>query len=233
MSDRTSVQARMAAPPPRRALHGYETVVWDWNGTLLDDLDYCLQIANEIFGERGLAALSRERYREIFDFPVRLYYERAGLRLDELEFRALSVDFCARFERQLHGVPLFSRAAALVQSLAVRGTRQLVLSNAEQGSLLRQIERWGLAGVFSGVQGRSDTFATGKVEAGRALLARGGVSLGSSVLIGDTVHDAEVALELGMDCVLIASGHQSAERLSSAGCRVVESLEELAAELES
>src|SRR5688572_1482162 len=148
MSDRSNVSARRAATAPRRALHAYQTVVWDWNGTLLDDLDYCLQIANEIFGERGLAALSRERYREIFDFPVRLYYERAGLILDEAGFRALSVDFCARFERQLHGVPLFSRAAELVQLLATRGTRQLVLSNAEQGSLLRQIERWGWGATF-------------------------------------------------------------------------------------
>jgi phosphoglycolate phosphatase len=215
------------------ALAGHDTVVWDWNGTLLDDLDYCLEIANELFGERGLAALSRERYREIFDFPVRLYYERAGLLLSDAEFRALSVEFCARFERRLEGVSLFSRAPALVQSLAARGTRQLVLSAAEHGSLLRQIERWGLGALFDDVQGRSDTFATGKVEAGRALLTRRSVTLGRTVLIGDTVHDAEVAAQLGMSCVLIASGHQSAERLSSAGCRVVASLDELAEELGS
>lgn len=215
-----------------QTLHGYETVVWDWNGTLLDDLDYCLEIANELFGECGLAALSRERYRAIFDFPVRLYYERAGLSLDEAGFRALSVEFCARFERRLEGVPLFARASALVQSLATRGTRQLVLSNAEQGSLTRQIERWGLGALFDGVQGRSDTFATGKVEAGRALIAQRRVNLERAVLIGDTLHDAEVAAQLGLDCVLISAGHQSAERLSSAGCRVVESLDELAEELE-
>jgi phosphoglycolate phosphatase len=213
------------------ALRGYETVVWDWNGTLLDDLEHCLEIANELFGERGLAALSRGRYREIFDFPVRLYYERAGLTLDEAEFRALGVEFCARFEQRLEGVSLFSGAPALVQSLARRGTRQLVLSNAEQGSLLRQIERWRLGALFEGVQGRSDTFATGKVEAGRALLARRSVRHDRSVLIGDTLHDAEVAAQLGMACVLIASGHQSAARLSSAGCRVVASLDELGEEL--
>lgn len=215
------------------ALHGYETVVWDWNGTLLDDLDYCLEIANGLFGERGLAALSRERYREIFDFPVQLYYERAGLVLDEAGFRALSVEFCARFERRLEGVPLFPHAPALIGSLARRGTHQHVLSNAEQGSLLRQIERWGLGGAFDGVQGRSDTLATGKVEAGRSLLARRSLKLERTVLIGDTVHDAEVAAQLGMACVLVASGHQSAERLSGAGCTVVASLDELAGELES
>jgi phosphoglycolate phosphatase len=219
---------RSAATPVGQALYRYETVVWDWNGTLLDDLDYCLEIANELFVERGLAGLSRQRYREIFDFPVQLYYQRAGLELDDAAFRALSVEFCARFERRLEGVPLFARAPALVQSLGARGIRQLVLSNAEQGSLTRQIERWGLGVLFDAIQGRSDTFATGKVEAGRALLAGRRVDLARTVLIGDTVHDAEVATQLGMHCVLVASGHQSAERLASVGCRVVASLDELA-----
>jgi phosphoglycolate phosphatase len=216
----------------RERLHAYETIVWDWNGTLLDDLDSCLEIANELFDERGLAALTREHYRTIFDFPVRLYYERAGLRLDDAAFRALSVEFCARFDARLERIPLFSRAAQLLQRLAACGTRQLVLSNSEQSSLTRQIERWGLGGLFEHVQGRSDTFATGKIEAGRALLARSGVSQARAVLIGDTLHDAAVAAELGLDCVLVAAGHQSAERLADASCRVVASLDQLALELE-
>lgn len=232
VAEELTAEVRTGATPAGRALEGYETVVWDWNGTLLDDLDYCLEIANSLFGERGLRALSRERYREIFDFPVRLYYERAGLALDDAGFRALSVEFCARFEQRLERVSLFSRAPALVQSLAKRGTRQLVLSNAEQASLTRQIERWGFGALFDGVQGRSDTFATGKMEAGRALITRRSVNLARTVLIGDTVHDAQVAAQLGMHCVLVASGHQSEKRLSSAGCRVVASLDELADELE-
>ena len=228
----TAARERFVDAAPGRALHRYETIVWDWNGTLLDDLDSCLEIANELFEERGIAALSREHYRTIFDFPVRLYYERAGLCLDEAQFRALSAEFCARFEQRLARMPLFSRASALVQALAARGTRQLVLSNSEHGSLTRQIERWGLGAVFAGVQGRSDTFATGKVEAGRTLLAQSGVNEAGALLIGDTLHDAEVAAELGMDCVLVAAGHQSAERLSKARCRVVASLDLLATELD-
>jgi phosphoglycolate phosphatase len=226
------IRERFVDPASGRALDGYETIVWDWNGTLLDDLDSCLEIANELFEERGVAALSREQYRTIFDFPVRLYYERAGLRLDELQFRALSAEFCERFEQRLARMTLFSRASALVQALAARGTLQLVLSNSEHGSLTRQVERWGLSAVFAAVQGRSDTFATGKVEAGRTLLARSGVNEARAVLIGDTLHDAEVAAQLGMDCVLVAAGHQSAERLATAHCRVVASLDLLAAELD-
>ena len=106
-----------------------------------------------------------------------------------------------------------------------------MLSNSEQGSLTRQIERWGLSDLFEHVQGRSDTFATGKVEAGRALLARSGVSEARAVLIGDTLHDAEVAAELGIGCVLVAAGHQSVERLAHASCRVVASLAQLELEL--
>ena len=52
----------------------YETVIWDWNGTLLDDVTLSLSIVNELLLEHNIPILTRERYREIFDFPVRLYY---------------------------------------------------------------------------------------------------------------------------------------------------------------
>ena len=45
------------------------------------------------------------------------------------------------------------------------------------------------------------------------------------LLIGDTLHDAEVAAAADVDCVLVAHGHQSKERLKQSGAQVVDSLE--------
>ena len=55
-------------------------VFWDWNGTLLDDLAYAVDVRNRVFPRFGLPPIdSLERYYEQFTFPVRLYYERAGV----------------------------------------------------------------------------------------------------------------------------------------------------------
>ena len=42
------------------------------------------------------------------------------------------------------------------------------------------------------------------------------------LMIGDTIHDHEVALSIGVDCILVDYGHVSKERLVSTG-RVVRS----------
>ena len=55
------------------------TVVWDWNGTLLNDVELNCAIMNRMLLERGKKPLpDLETYRRIFGFPIKGYYERAG-----------------------------------------------------------------------------------------------------------------------------------------------------------
>ena len=213
----------------------YDAVVWDWNGTLLDDVELCVEIVNELLFENGISALEADRYKEIFDFPVRLYYERAGFDLERLDFSRLSVDFCTRFEERLDRAPLFPSAARVLDGFAQIGSRQFVLSSTEHEALGRMLRRYGIDGYFEAMQGMENTLAEGKITGGHALIERFGLDPKASLLIGDTLHDAEVAESLGMDCLLISSGHQSHARLrglsfqfsSQFSCQVVDSLDHL------
>ena len=66
-------------------------VVWDWNGTLLDDAEVCLAVMDRMLVRRGLPPIGdMERYREIFTFPVRDYYALAGLDMDAEPFTDLA-----------------------------------------------------------------------------------------------------------------------------------------------
>ena len=56
----------------------YTHVLWDFNGTVYDDMEACLRSVNEMLSERGLPVLSAEAYREVFDFPVKDYYAKIG-----------------------------------------------------------------------------------------------------------------------------------------------------------
>ena len=68
--------------PLREALqHHYRTIIWDWNGTLLDDVDISIAATNMLLEERGLPLLDKKRYQEVFDFPVKDYYARIGFGL--------------------------------------------------------------------------------------------------------------------------------------------------------
>ena len=204
-------------------------IVWDWNGTLLDDAQACINAINSLLCERGLPLLDRDRYRAAFGFPVRAFYRAIGIVADDAEWESLAVAFHARYRREPATVPAEARAAlAWVQARAVP---QSILSACEQRLLDSQVAAHGLTGHFRRIQGTDNLHGGSKIEVGRRLLEQ--VPADGWLLIGDTLHDAEVAAALGCGCLLVANGHQSRARLAQAGCPVINSLAELSAVLES
>jgi len=214
-----------------KLMRKYDCIIWDWNGTLLDDVMLALNVVNELLTEYGVPTLTANRYREIFDFPVRLYYERAGLDLQRHDFHEISKKFCTRFEQRLHLASLFPGVTPVLHGIRKSGARQFILSSTEHNALQRMMVRYGLAEIFDATQGLEDMLASGKVAAGRQLVDRHRIDAHRTVMIGDTSHDAEVARTLGIDCLLLTSGHHSPERLSALGHPVFPSLEALSANL--
>ena len=205
----------------------YETIIWDWNGTLLDDVSLCISIANEILDDYRLPALTTERYREIFDFPVRLYWERAGLDLDQIDFKSISVRFCTLFEERLHEASLYSGVVRILRSLKQYGIQQFLLSNTEHNALYQMANHFEIIEFFIEVRGMDNTLAEGKLSGGSKIIQDFTLNRESTILIGDTTHDAEVAEQLGIDCFLIDVGHQASNRLISHGATVVNAITDI------
>lgn len=44
-------------------------IIWDWNGTLFDDVDICVDNINWLLKKYNLPEITKEKYREIFTFP--------------------------------------------------------------------------------------------------------------------------------------------------------------------
>ena len=95
--------------------------------------------------------------------------------------------------------------------------------------LRRQIEELGLSGTFDDILGLDNIHASSKVSLAVEWKSENPKAL--PLIIGDTVHDAEVADAIGADCVLVARGLQSAETLGVCGCRVYNKLEEILPEV--
>ncbi len=202
-------------------------IVWDWNGTLLDDVPVCLAVENGLLERRGLPPLTAERYREIFTFPVRDYYQAAGLDLEREDFQAVAQEFVEEYNRRARSCGLCPGAQEALERLRETGWRQIIVSASEQGALAEQTENCGISGFFEAILGVGDVLASGKAGLARGYFRKQGVDGAQAVFVGDTVHDWEVAQEMGCRCVLVAGGHQSRARLESTGERVLESLREL------
>ncbi|HVU03368.1 MAG TPA: HAD family hydrolase [Polyangiaceae bacterium] len=206
---------------------GVKHVVWDWNGTLLDDVDHCVRVVNGMLREDGLQEISAEEYRAVFDFPVRGYYERLGFDLSGDRFVRLAHRFIAAYDRGATECRLHAGAVPVLERLSARGATSSILSAARTASIHPLLDHHGIADHFTAVAGLDDHYAASKVERGLAWLAEHGHDRAALLLVGDTAHDHEVATALGVRVVLVAAGHQSRERLEALGSPVVERLEDL------
>lgn len=199
-------------------------IIWDWNGTLLDDVGASLQALNAMLAARGLPSLTRAFYRAHFGFPVRPFYARIGMDPDAEWDR-----ICVEFHDLLHAAPQALRpdARAALEHARRRGARQAVLSALRQDLLLRDTAAAGVQDFFDAVYGVDNLSGATKAARGRDLLAAlraGHVPPSALFLIGDTLHDAEVAAALGATPLLVDGGHQNAARLRASGCRVFPTL---------
>ena len=78
----------------------YEHVIWDWNGTLLDDAWLCVDIMNGLLSARGLSLLTPQRYAQVLTFPLADYYRELGFDFDREPFETLGAEFIREYERR-------------------------------------------------------------------------------------------------------------------------------------
>jgi phosphoglycolate phosphatase len=201
----------------------YRHVIWDWNGTLLDDLDLCVDVMNDLLGRRSLLLLDRARYHHLFDFPVSAYYERLGFDFSRDSFEKLSAEFISAYDARRWECQLQRGARAVLESLQNGGVTQSVLSAYRQETLQEIVGHFGLTPRFLRILGLDNIYAPSKAELGRSWVAELAVPPGEILLIGDTLHDLAVAQAIGVDCVLVACGHHPEERLKSGtGCVIAD-----------
>lgn len=205
----------------------YKHIIWDWNGTLLNDIELCKDIINEIIIEHGLPKLSLEDYREIFTFPVKEYYRKAGLPVDNGSFEKLGKDFISMYESRKYNCSLFPKAEAVLSEIKKAGIKQSVLSAYSQEMLDEFIGHFNLTHYFEKLVGLDNIYATSKLENGKKWMAELGLSKGEALMIGDTLHDCDVAFGMGADSLLIAAGHQNREKLSVCRGTILNSLDDV------
>ena len=208
-------------------MHKYTHIIWDWNGTLLNDAWLCVEVMNGMLRQRNLPLLTLDRYRDIFDFPVKDYYERLGFDFTKDPFKTVGMEFMIRYNQRQKECNLHENVTEILSCVGKKGYRQCILSAREQNELRQETIDLGVNRFFEYIDGLDDHYAHGKTDVGIRLLKELNIKKEKILFIGDTRHDADAARELGIDCILVPNGHQSMERLVNCGFPLVTSLDEL------
>ena len=205
----------------------WNTVLWDFNGTLLDDVTLSVSSVNALLAARGLPSLTVPAYRQVFGFPISEYNRAIGFDLEAESMETISDQYHVEYMRGLPEMGLHQDVRKALTTFREAGVRQFVLSAMEEGRLRGAIEALGIGAFFEAVYGLGDLLGHSKIDRGRELLSDHRIDPARALMIGDTDHDAEVALELGTDIALVAQGHQSADRLRTVTDAVYEHLADL------
>ena len=211
----------------------WNTVIWDFNGTLVDDVDLALRSINTMLARRGLAAVTRDVYRRAFGFPLADYYRKLGVDLSRETMAGLADEFHEVYLPELPTCGLQVGVKDILDLVHDAGGEQFVLSALEEGALQDAVERLGIGDYFDAVYGLDHRLGDSKLARGRELAERYGLSNKATLFVGDMDHDAEVADALGIPVALVARGHQAPETLRACGCRVFETFKELRTAIEA
>jgi phosphoglycolate phosphatase-like HAD superfamily hydrolase len=200
-------------------------LVWDWNGTLLNDLDLVIVCTNAVFASAGGGQVSVEDHRLRFRRPVAAYYaEVLGRMVDAEEFGRLDKVFHDAYRAGLTRCQLAADARSAIREWA--GTQSL-LSMWFHDELVPTVHAYGLAALFGRIDGlRSGRGGDRKVEHLVRHLAELGADARSVVLIGDSLDDADAAEAVGAACVLYTGGFTDPDRLRASGRQVADTLGE-------
>lgn len=205
-------------------------LIWDWNGTLLDDVAVAVQSVNDLLQQAEKEPTTTARYREMVETPIIRYYEKL-FDLQQISFETLTQGFLSGYNKYIETATLMEGAQQILRLFHEQGKHQLIVSSFEQTRLLHFVERFGVFGYFEAILGADNIRAESKVGRAQEWAARQGRTAPRFVVIGDLVHDYEMAKAIHADCILIAQGHQSKADLLSCGVPVLDDLRELPAYL--
>jgi len=195
-------------------------VVWDFNGTILDDVQIGLDAVNVLLERRSKPRIpDLASYKEVFGFPMREYYARVGFDFSRESFDDVAPEWLREYLLREKGAPLCPTVPEALDALRDAGIPQYLVSASEETMLLGQVERLGIGKYFEEVHGLDNIYADSKEALIRSFVAR---REGRTVFFGDTKHDAFCARSAGAEVILIAAGHQSERRLKLTNAPVVD-----------
>jgi phosphoglycolate phosphatase len=202
----------------------YSAVLWDWNGTLLNDVEENICIVNELLAKRSLPGITKETYKRFFRMPIKDFYKGIGFDFSKESFEKIAHDYNEQFTKRFSYMPLTSEIEGILKYIEDCNITQYIVSASEQKSLDRQVSEKNISKYFKKIVGNDDYSVVSKIEKAKEL--RRSLHENEKILfIGDMYHDYEVAEAIGADCILYRNGHQ--ETKENKNYKIINRMEEI------
>ena len=193
-------------------------ILWDFNGTILDDVEVsldCLNTLRRIY--YNLKPLTLKEYREVFTFPIIGYYQKAGFDFTNLSFEKVGKQWVELYKNNSHRIVVKKNIYDFIEKHQ-KDYEHVILTASHIEMVKQQLKEYKIDHFFKMVLGIDNIYASSKLAIAKAYMQDKNPE--DFMMFGDTLHDFDVASEIGVKICLLADGHQSKQRLL-AYCDVV------------
>jgi phosphoglycolate phosphatase-like HAD superfamily hydrolase len=205
-------------------------VVWDWNGTLVDDHVAVVAAINDALARLRLRPIDSDTFRTHFTRPVQRFYEQvAGREIEPGEWETLDEAYHHSYAGWVERLELAPDGREALAAAEAAGLGQSLLSMWRHQDLVPLVERLGIDRYFLRVDGLRVPGGGGKAEHLVAHLDALAVEASAALLVGDSLDDLAAAQEVGAGCVLYDGGSHHRRALEATGAPVVDRLTEAVA----
>ena len=197
-------------------------VIWDWNGTLINDAWLFVELMNDELRLRNLPEINVEDYRNFFTFPVKKYYEILGFDFEKENFQEVGYNFIQKFKQRKFEADLFKNSLHVLERTKNLNIKQSIVSAQENNLLNETIKHYQIEHYFESISGIEHYYADNKLKIAQTVRKNIPYENHEILIVGDSVHDFEVSKELGVHCVLFSKGHYTKERLQKCGVQIID-----------
>ena len=115
----------------------YKNILWDWNGTIVNDAPLFVETMNVLLKQKGLPSICLADYKKTFCFPIEKYWRALGFRFNKKTFAKLNKQFISLYKKRMFSPLLQPGIVSVFKELQSLKIRQFVLS-ASEDLLLQQ-----------------------------------------------------------------------------------------------
>jgi len=186
----------------------FRNLIFDWSGTLVDDLGPVIEATNAVLGNYQIPALDREGFRRCFRLPYREFYAELlpGVPLEELESH-----FRPAFDASVVPVTVLPHAREKLEWCSASGIRVFVLTSMDTDAFERQMDEFGFRkhfeATYSGVLDKREII--------HQILETHQLNPLETAFVGDMTHDVETARHGGIASIAVLTGYNHAEVLAA------------------
>ena len=190
-------------------------IIWDWNGTLLNDAWLFVKLLNKILSKRSLNKINTTIYKNTFCFPLENFYMKMGFDFSKEPFEKSSLEFIKLYGKCRNEASLYDGVKPLLLKLNKNGINNYLLSAQNETTLIEQVNFYGLSSFFNSIMGTNNSHARGKDLTANILFEKINGNIDEILIIGDTNLDMEIAKKFNCKAIGVTYGHQAINRFES------------------